>query len=149
MAEGVGSPVTAAGSQLQAQLSRFPSADLLERPITESHLGKLVHCLNLETVLIMAAELGLTDVQVDDVKLSYPGEPLLQRLEMLKRSQTTYRCVHCDSLFAVHGYSILLKYVFTKAEYYNYVKYINNFAQALVVNLHALVTFYPTHIRKG
>ena len=90
MAEGVGSPVMAAGSLLQAQLSRFP-IDLLDRPITESHLGKLVHCLKLETVPIMAAELGLTDVQVDDIKLSHPGEPLLQRLEMLKRSQTTYR----------------------------------------------------------
>ena len=81
----------AAGSRkLQAQLSKFP-IDLLDRPITESHLGKLVHCLNLETVLIMAAELGLTDVQVDDVRDAWPRKPAVQRLEMLKRSRTTYR----------------------------------------------------------
>ena len=90
MAEGGGSPITAAASQLQAQLSRFPS-DLLDRPITESHLGKLVHCLNLETVLKMAAELGLDDVQVDDIRDAWPRKPAIQRLEMLKRSQTTYR----------------------------------------------------------
>ena len=79
----------AAGS---TQLSRLP-IDLLDRPITESHLGKLVHCLNLETVLIMAPGLGLTDVQVDDIRDAWPGKPAVQRLEMLKRCQTTYRWV--------------------------------------------------------
>ena len=80
----------AADGELQAQLSEF-SIDLLDRLITESHLGKLVHCINLETVLIMAAELGLSDVQVDDIRDAWPGKPAVQRLEMLTRSQTTYR----------------------------------------------------------
>ena len=90
MAKDIGSPVMAAGSQLQAQLSRFP-IDLLDRPITDSNLGKLIHCFNLETVLLMAPELGLTDVQVDDIRDAWPRKPAVQRLEMLKRSQTTYR----------------------------------------------------------
>ena len=89
MAEGGGSPIMAAGSRLRAQLSKFP-LDLLDRTITESHLGKLVHCLNLETVLIMAAELGLGGVQVDDIRDAWPRKPAVQRLEMLKRSQATY-----------------------------------------------------------
>ena len=82
-----------AGSWLQTPLSRFPS-ELLDRVCVESHLGKLVHCINLETMLIMATDLGLTDVEVDDIRDSWPGKPALQRLEMLKRSRTTYRYVH-------------------------------------------------------
>ena len=96
MAEG-GSRVMA-GSQLAVQLSRFP-ADLLDRPCTESHMGKVAQCIDLETMLIMAAELELDNVQVKDIRDSYPLMPVIQRLEMLKRSQTTYRCVHYASFF--------------------------------------------------
>lgn len=82
-----------AASGLQSQLSRF-SSELLDRPCPQSHLGKLVHLLNLETVMLMAANLGLADVDVDDVRDSLPGKPAAQRLEMLKRSKTTYRYVY-------------------------------------------------------
>ena len=96
MAEG-GSPVMAGSRLLEAQLSRFPS-ELLDRPCTKSHLGKLVQCVDLETMLMMAANLELDGVQVKDIRDSYPLMPAVQRLEMLKQSQTTYKCVHCASL---------------------------------------------------
>ena len=90
MAEVQSSVSAVATSSLHTHLSRF-SFELLDRQCTESHLGKLVHCINLETMLIMAADLGLTDIEVDDIRDSWPGKPALQRLEMLKRSRTTYR----------------------------------------------------------
>ena len=93
MAQVQSSGSAVATTRLQTHLSRFPF-DLLDRSCTESHLGKLVQCINLETMLIMAADLGLTDVQVDDIRDSWPGKPALQRLEMLKRSKTTYRYVY-------------------------------------------------------
>ena len=90
MAERQSSGSAIATSNLQTHLSRFPFT-LLDRPCIESHLGKLVHCINLETMIIMAADLGLTDVEVDDIRDSWPGKPALLRLEILKRSRTTYR----------------------------------------------------------
>ena len=90
MAEVQSSGSAVATSHVQTHLSRFPS-DLLDRQCTESHLGKLVHCINLDTMFIMAADLGLTHVEVDDIRDSWPGKPALQRLEMLKRSRITYR----------------------------------------------------------
>ena len=90
MAEG--RPPVMVASHLQTQLSRFPSS-LLDRPCLESHLGKLVRLLSSETVMLMAADLGLAGVDVDDVRDSLPWKPAAQRLEMLKRSQATYRYV--------------------------------------------------------
>ena len=81
-----------ATSSRQTHFSRFPF-ELLDRTCTESHIGKLVHCINLETMLVMTADLGLTDVEVDDIRDSWPGKPAIQRLEMLKQSRTTYRYV--------------------------------------------------------
>ena len=83
--------------RLQTQLSRFPS-HLLDRPCTESHLGKLVHCIEVETMVIMAtAELELTQVEVDDIQRAWPREPATQKLKIFnmwqekKQSEATYR----------------------------------------------------------
>ena len=48
-----------AASDLHSQFLRFPG-DLLDRPCLESHLGKLVHFIDVDTMVIVAAELELT-----------------------------------------------------------------------------------------
>ena len=100
MAEGR-SPVVAA-SGLQTQLSRFPS-EVLDRACVESHLGKLVHCIDIETMELMATDnLDLSGVEVDDIRHSHPLKPAVQRLEMFKKwqekkqSEATYRYVSLD-----------------------------------------------------
>ena len=101
MAEGglVRSGVTA-GLSLEEQLSKFP-AHLLDRPCAESHLGKLVHCITTDAMVLMAADLGLTDVEIDDVRTAWQTwSPVVQRLKMFKmwqekyQSLATYRCVY-------------------------------------------------------
>ena len=71
MAEGglIRSGVTV-GLGLEEQLSKFP-AHLLDRPCTESHLGKLVHCITTDAMVLMAADLGLTAVEIDDVRTAW------------------------------------------------------------------------------
>ena len=82
---------------LEEQLSKFP-AHLLDVPCAESHLGKLVHCITIDTMVMMAADLGLTDVEVEDIREIWPRNPPKQRLEILKKwqqknqSQATNRC---------------------------------------------------------
>ena len=95
MAEG--RPPVMAASRLQTQLSRFPSS-LLDRPCLESHLGKLVQCIDLETMVIMAtADLELTRVEVDDIQRAWPREPVVQRMKILNKwqekseTEATYR----------------------------------------------------------
>ena len=97
MAEG--RSLLVATSRLQTQLSRFPS-ELLDRTCAESHLGKLVHCIEVETMVIMAtAELELTRVEVDDIQRAWPREPAIQKLKIFnkwqekKQSEATYRYV--------------------------------------------------------
>ena len=97
MAEG--RSLLVATSRLQTQLSRFPS-ELLDRACAESHLGKLVHCIEVETMVIMAtAELELTRVEVDDIQRAWPREPAIQKLKIFnkwqekKQSEATYRYV--------------------------------------------------------
>ena len=83
---------------LEEQLSKFPG-HLLDVPCAESYLGKLVHCITTDTMVMMAADLGLTDVEVDDIQTAWPRKPAVQRLEMFKtwqqknQLQATYRCV--------------------------------------------------------
>ena len=87
------------GLSLEEQLSKFP-ARLLDAPCAEAHLGKLVHCITTDTMVMMATDLGLTDVEVDDIQTAWPRKPAVQRLEMFKtwqqknQSQATYRWVH-------------------------------------------------------
>ena len=81
---------------LEGQLSKFP-AELLDRQCFESHLGKLVHHITTDTMVIMATDLGLSDVEVDDIQTAWPRNPPKQRLEMFKKwqekkvSEATYR----------------------------------------------------------
>ena len=83
---------------LEEQLSNFP-AQLLDVPCAESHLGKLVHCLTTDSMVLLATDLGLTDVEVEDAREMWPRKPAVQRLEMFKKwqqknqLQATYRCV--------------------------------------------------------
>jgi hypothetical protein len=77
------------GVSLEEQLSKFPTR-LLDRPCAESHLGKLVHCITTDTMILMATDLGLTDVEIDDVQTAYPRSPAVQRLKMFKTWQQKY-----------------------------------------------------------
>ena len=82
--------------RLQEKLYRFPS-DLLDRPCFECHLAKLVRCIDSETMELIAIDLELTTVEVDDIKTAWPRKPAQQRMEMFKtwreknKSQATYR----------------------------------------------------------
>ena len=86
------------GLSLEEQLSKFPAC-LLDVPCAESHLGKLVHLIDTESMVLLATDLGLTDVEVKDVREIWPKKPAVQRLEMFKtwqqknQSQATYRWV--------------------------------------------------------
>ena len=93
MAEG---DVSRVAARLEDQLSKFP-AELLDRPCVESHLGKLVHDIDTETMVVMATDLELLAVEVDDIQTAWPRKPAIQRLEMFKKwqekkkSRATYR----------------------------------------------------------
>ena len=86
------------GLSLEEQLSKFP-AELLDRPCVESHLSKLVHHITTDTMVMMATDLGLSDVEVEDIHEIWPRNPAKRRLEMFKKwqeknqSQATYRWV--------------------------------------------------------
>ena len=89
--------LTLGDNSLCTQLSKFPAV-LLDRPCTETHLVKLVHCIEVETMVIMAtAELELTQVEVDDIQTAWPRDPVIQRLKIFnkwqekKQSEATYR----------------------------------------------------------
>ena len=83
---------------LEEQLSKFP-AYLLDRPCAESHLGKLVPMIDTESMTMLATDLELSAVEVDDIQTAWPRKPAVQRLEMFKKwqqknqSKATYRCV--------------------------------------------------------
>jgi hypothetical protein len=83
---------------LEQQLSKFP-AHLLDRPCAESHLGKLVHAIDTKNMILLATDLELSAVEVDDIQTAWPREPAVQRLEIFKKwlqkkqSQATYRWV--------------------------------------------------------
>ena len=93
---GISRSIVARYGSLEKQLSKFP-AELLDRQCFASHLGKLVHHITTDTMVMMAADLGLTDVEVDDIQTAWPRNPLKQRLEMFKKwkgkksSEATYR----------------------------------------------------------
>ena len=90
MAEGGVSGVVA-GLSLEEQLSKFP-AHLLDRPCAESHLGKLVHCITTDDMVLMATDLGLTDVEIDDVRTAWQtSKPAVQRLKMFEKWQQKYQ----------------------------------------------------------
>jgi hypothetical protein len=86
------------GLSLEKQLSKFP-AYLLDRPCTESHLGKLVHMIDTESMVMLATDLELSAVEVHDLQTAWPRNPAIQRLEMFKKwrqknqSKATYRYV--------------------------------------------------------
>ena len=97
MAEGgVSGVVRSCWLSLEEQLSKFP-AHLLDRPCAESHLGKLVHMIDTESMVMLATDLKLSTVEVDDVQTTWPRKPTIQRLEMFKtwqqknQSKATYR----------------------------------------------------------
>ena len=102
MAEGgvvKGSGFVGGLSHDEPELSKFPP-DLLDLPCAESHLGKLVHCITTDTMVLMATDLGLTDVEIDDVRTAWQSwSPAVQRLKMFKtwqqkhQSLATYRYV--------------------------------------------------------
>ena len=81
---------------LEKQLSKFPT-ELLNCPCVESHLGKLVHCITTDSMVLLAPKLGLTNVEVEDIREVWSRNPPKQRLEMFKKwqqkdqSQATYR----------------------------------------------------------
>lgn len=85
-------------ASLEYQLSKFP-AQLLDRPCGISLIGKLVHNIDTETMVMMATDLELSAVEVDDIQTAWPRKPVIQRLEMFKKwqekrkSQATYRSV--------------------------------------------------------
>ena len=85
---------------LEEQLSKFP-AELLDRQCFESHLGKLVHHITTDAMVMMATDLGLSDVEVEDSLSAWPRNPAKQRLDMFKKwqekksSEATYRCAPC------------------------------------------------------
>ena len=82
---------------LEEQLSKFP-AELLDQQCFESHLGKLVHHITTDAMVMMATDLGLSDVEVEDSLSACPRNPAKQRLQMFKQwqekksSKATYRC---------------------------------------------------------
>ena len=86
------------GVRLEEQLSKFP-VQLLDRPCAESHLGKLVHTIDTESMVLLATDLDLLAVEVDDIQTAWPRKPAVQRLEMFKKwqqknqSKATYRWV--------------------------------------------------------
>ena len=88
----------ARADSLEKQLSKFPS-QLLDCQCVESHLGKLVHVIDSATMEMMASDLDLSQVEVDDIQSSWERKPVKQRLEMFKKwleknkSQATYRLV--------------------------------------------------------
>ena len=94
---------------LDDQLSKFP-AHLLDIPCAESNLGKLVHMIDTESMVLMAIDsLGVTDVEVKDVREIWPNKPAVQRLEMFKiwqqknQSLATYRYVCVYTCTSTHG----------------------------------------------
>ena len=95
-------------------LSKFPS-QLLDRQCVESHLGKLVHVIDSATMEMMASDLGLSQVEVDDIQSSWEGKPVKQRLEMFKKwleknkSQATYRWV-CHSVCTCYVQFTMCRY---------------------------------------
>ena len=95
MSEG-GVPGVVVGLSLEEQLSKFP-AELLDRPCVKFHLGKLVHMITNDTIAMMATDLGLSDMEVEDIRERWPNNPVKRRLEMFKMwqekrsSQATYR----------------------------------------------------------
>ena len=99
MARGGGVSGIVAGLSLEEQLSKFP-AQLLDVPCAESHLGKLVHCLTTDSMVLLTPDLGLPDVEVEDIREIWPRNPPKQRLEIFKKwqqknqSQAIYRWGH-------------------------------------------------------
>ena len=96
MAEG-GVPLRLAGrDSLQEHLSKFPN-QLLDSQCCDVHLSRLVGDIETETMVLMAPDLGLTSVDVDDIQTAWPRKPAVQRLEMFKKwqdkkqSQATYK----------------------------------------------------------
>ena len=69
---------------LEEQLSKFPS-ELLDRLCIESHLGKVVHDIDTETIIFLATFLELSAVEVDGIRTSWQGQSAAQRLELLKK----------------------------------------------------------------
>ena len=84
------------GLSLGEQLSKFP-VDILEHPCAEFHFGKLVHHITTDTMVLLATDLGLSNVEVDDIREMWSRNPAKQRLEIFKKwrqknkSQATYR----------------------------------------------------------
>ena len=88
--------MTVMAQRLEEELSRFPTP-LLDRQCSESHLAKLVGCIDTESMEMMAPDLELTPVEVNDIQISWPRQPSKQRLIMFntwiqkKSSRATYR----------------------------------------------------------
>ena len=100
------------GLSLEEQLSKFP-AELLDRPCAESVLGKLVHHIITDTMVLLATDLGLSDVEVEDIQEIWPKNPVKHRLEMFKKwqqkntSQATYRWVWLTAINLTTAYKLI------------------------------------------
>ena len=70
---------------LQEQLSRFPD-ELLDSQCADSHLIELTGCFS-EWQSGIAAGLGLTMVEINDIETAWPREPARQRMEMFRKWQ--------------------------------------------------------------
>ena len=73
-------------TSLEEQQSKFP-AELLDRQCFDSHLGKLVYHIKTDTMVMMATDLGLSDVEGDNIQTAWPRNPAKQRPEMFKTLQ--------------------------------------------------------------
>ena len=71
--------MTGRSRSLEDQLSKFP-AELLDCQCFESHLGKLVHHITIDAMVMMATDLGLSDVEVEDYQFAWIRNPAKQRL---------------------------------------------------------------------
>ena len=69
---------------LEENLSKFPS-ELLDHPCVESHLGKIIHDVDTDTITFLASDLELSAVEVDEIQPIWPEKPASERLELLKK----------------------------------------------------------------
>ena len=63
-------------------MSKFP-AELLDRQCFESHLGKLVHHIIIDAMVMMATDLVLSDVEVEDYQFAWIRNPAKLRIEII------------------------------------------------------------------
>jgi hypothetical protein len=86
---------------LEEQLSRFPT-ELLDCACAESHLGKLVHMVDVKSVVLLAAHIQLLPAEIDGIRSTWPKMSAIERLDIFKtwhknKTKPTYRYVYIES----------------------------------------------------